>query len=35
VAGGEDVECAKEASQQLGTKIAKIELVATGVELED
>ncbi len=35
VAGGEDVECAKEASQQLGSKIAKIELVATGVEFED
>jgi hypothetical protein len=33
VTGG-DVECAKEASEQLGTPIAKVQLEATGVELD-
>ncbi|MDB4959334.1 MAG: hypothetical protein JWO36_6903 [Myxococcales bacterium] len=33
VTGGE-VECAKEASEQMGTPIAKVQLEATGVELD-
>jgi hypothetical protein len=33
VTGG-DIECAKEASEQLGTPIAKVQLEATGVELD-
>jgi hypothetical protein len=31
---GEDVECAKEASEQTGKQVAKIQLEATGVELD-
>lgn len=31
---GEDVECAKEASDQTGKQVAKIQLEATGVELD-
>jgi hypothetical protein len=31
---GEDAECAKEASEQTGKQVAKLQLAATGVELD-
>jgi hypothetical protein len=34
VAGGEDAECAQEAAAQTGKQVAKIQLEATGVELD-
>ena len=34
VTGPEDVECAEEASKQTGKQIAKVQLEATGVELD-
>jgi Domain of unknown function (DUF4920) len=34
VAGGEDAECAEEAAEQTGKQVAKLQLEATGVELD-
>jgi len=31
---GSDVECAEEAAKQTGTQVAKVQLEATGVELD-